>query len=235
MWISAELRNRVDHIKSPSRCTCMTKYERRKRRTTLVPASLRQTFFPLSTFAAFDFLSSRPWWFCSSSSSSSPFQSWKKLGFCERETLHSQLQIERTRECSRKPAALFFIVFMPAMDTDMDPSTIPRLHAPYLSQVMLISRTLFFLHLKTIAYTNSSDSFLSLRQDQKYGLSMQRYKGQQYSQLYFIRIVTIRQFLTPSVQQRWPSLPGFLLTSFPRIFYASICIHINWLTLWIWM
>ncbi|KAG0592894.1 hypothetical protein KC19_1G288400 [Ceratodon purpureus] len=63
------------------------------------------------------------------------------------------------------------------MDVEMDPSVIPRLHAPYLSQ------------------------------DQKYGLSMQRYKGQQYSQLYFIRIVTIRQHLTPAAQQRWPSLP----------------------------
>ncbi|XP_024369612.1 DNA polymerase delta small subunit [Physcomitrium patens] len=66
---------------------------------------------------------------------------------------------------------------MAAMDTDMDPATIPRLHAPYVSQ------------------------------DQKYGLSMQRYKGQQYSQLYFIRIVTIRQHLTPCIQERWPSLP----------------------------
>lgn len=65
----------------------------------------------------------------------------------------------------------------------------------------------------------SSNHFLSLSlslflpQDEKYGLSMQRYKGQQYSQLYFVRILTIRQFLTPCVQQRWPSLPGlFLLT-----------------------
>ena len=37
---------------------------------------------------------------------------------------------------------------------------------------------------------------------------MQRYKGQQYSQLYFFRIHTIRQFLTPLARERWPSLPG---------------------------
>ncbi len=37
---------------------------------------------------------------------------------------------------------------------------------------------------------------------------MQRYKGQQYSQLYFFRLHTIRQNLLSRVQERWPSLPG---------------------------
>jgi DNA polymerase delta subunit 2 len=43
--------------------------------------------------------------------------------------------------------------------------------------------------------------------DERYCLSMQRYKGQQYSQLYFFRLHTIRQNLLSRVQERWPSLP----------------------------
>jgi hypothetical protein len=45
------------------------------------------------------------------------------------------------------------------------------------------------------------------QQDERYCLSMQRYKGQQYSQLYFFRLHTIRQNLLSRVQERWPSLP----------------------------
>lgn len=48
----------------------------------------------------------------------------------------------------------------------------------------------------------------SVQQDEKFGLSMQKYKGQQYSQLYFYRLLITRQILAKLVKERWPSLPG---------------------------
>ncbi|KAJ7534062.1 hypothetical protein O6H91_13G077600 [Diphasiastrum complanatum] len=44
-------------------------------------------------------------------------------------------------------------------------------------------------------------------QDEKYELRRQRYKGQQYSHLYYCRLHKFREILTSAVKERWPRFP----------------------------
>ncbi|KAL2632818.1 hypothetical protein R1flu_004297 [Riccia fluitans] len=60
--------------------------------------------------------------------------------------------------------------------------------------------------------------------NEKFELKKQKYKGQQYSQLYFFRLTLTRKFLNPRVQERWPSYP---VTNILGLEEGKVCVVIG--------
>ncbi|KAL3694881.1 hypothetical protein R1sor_008532 [Riccia sorocarpa] len=58
----------------------------------------------------------------------------------------------------------------------------------------------------------------------KFELKKQKYKGQQYSQLYFFRLTLTRKYLNPRIQERWPSYP---VTNILGLDEGKVCVLIG--------
>ncbi|BFI30950.1 DNA polymerase delta subunit 2 [Marchantia polymorpha subsp. ruderalis] len=60
--------------------------------------------------------------------------------------------------------------------------------------------------------------------NEKFELKKQKYKGQQYSQLYFFRLTFTRQYLNPRIKERWPS---YIVTNILGLDEGKVCVVIG--------